>query len=765
LNSDGTFTYRPIADFNGVDTFTYRVNDGVLTSNNIGTVTINVVTVNDAPVGGVDTQTTDEDVPLNLSESVLLANDTPGPANESSQTIRITGVSPISDRGGSVSLVSGRVIYTPPSNYSGADRFTYTITDNGTSGSLAAPLSSVVVVNVTVLDKNDAPITVPKSGTTDEDTALDFTTADLMAGDTAGPLPSEAGQTLTFRGVIATSTNGGTVTLNGTQVRYTPRQDFNGIDTFFYEISDNGTSGGLPDPTIGRGTVTVTVRPAVDTPRVTSPLGTVTMLEDAPARVIDLNTVFFDPDVLSNGDVLTFSVEAGHNTALVTPTISGGLLNLQLLADKNGSTVITIKATDSTNRSVTTSFNLIVTPANDAPRLVKALPNPATNEDVNPANVVLSPEFFFDPDIANGDVLTYSITSNSNPLLVTPTITGGTLAFSLGANRSGSSIIVVQVSDISGQTVTGTLTLTAAPVNDPPVSVADSYRVPRGTTLRTTDPRGVNADPNDNGVLANDSDPEGNTITAIPVTLPAHGSLTLNSDGTFTYVHDGLSQLTDTFTYRASDGSAQGAITTVTITIDKAPPPLHQNPLVVSNEDGNTAHRDVNADGFISPIDALLVINFLNTQGSRTVVGLPAPPPYRDVNGDNFISPIDALLVINYLNSRGRTGSGEGEMQGEGESAVAQWMAPIVAGPIIVGRGIENSSIGVRTLKLSEGEIYGPTKPTDTGDDFFAEVGSDSWSMADISWADLQKDVESQEMPVDLVFASLMPDLDENGAT
>jgi hypothetical protein len=473
--------------------------------------------------------------------------------------------------------------------------------------------------------------------------------------------------------------------------------------------------------------------------------------------------VFFDPDVSSNGDVLSFTVVAGHNTALVTPTISAGLLNLQLLADKNGSTVITIKATDSTNRSVTTSFNLVVTPVNDAPRLVKALPNPSTNEDVNPANVVLSPEFFFDPDIANGDVLTYSITSNSNPLLVTPTISGGTLAFSLGANRSGSSIIVMQVTDISGQTVSGTMTLTVAPVNDAPVSVADSYTVPRGTTLTTTDPGGVNADPNDNGVLANDSDPEGNAMTAILVTPPTHGTVTLNPNGTFTYVHDGLSRLTDTFTYRASDGSAVnplGAVTTVTLTIGQAPPPPHQNPLIVGNEDGNTGHRDVNADGFITPIDALLVINFLNSQGSRSVVGLPAPPPYRDVSGDNFISPIDALLVINYLNLRGRTGGGEGEMQGEGESTAAQWMTPIV-----VGRGIENSSIGVRIRELSEGEFYGPMKSTESGDDFFAEVASDSWSMADTSWADERKDTEGREGPVDLAFASLMPDLDENGAT
>ena len=96
LNSDGTFTYRPVADFNGIDTFTYRVNDGVLTSNNIGTVTINVAAVNDPPVVVNDQAITAEDTPLIGSVAFILANDSPGPANEAGQTLTVTAVSPTS---------------------------------------------------------------------------------------------------------------------------------------------------------------------------------------------------------------------------------------------------------------------------------------------------------------------------------------------------------------------------------------------------------------------------------------------------------------------------------------------------------------------------------------------------------------------------------------------------------------------------------------------------------------------------------------------
>ena len=69
---------------------------------------------------------------------------------------------------------------------------------------------------------------------------------------------------------------------------------------------------------------------------------------------------------------------------------------------------------------------------------------------------------------------------------------------------------------------------------------------------------------------------------------------------------------------------------------------------------------DVNDDGDVSPLDALLVINYLNTVGGGNV---PAgnPPPFIDVSGDNQVSPLDALLVINRLNQRG---SGEGEASG-----------------------------------------------------------------------------------------------------
>lgn len=73
-------------------------------------------------------------------------------------------------------------------------------------------------------------------------------------------------------------------------------------------------------------------------------------------------------------------------------------------------------------------------------------------------------------------------------------------------------------------------------------------------------------------------------------------------------------------------------------------PPLHNA----------TNMFDVNGDGFVSPIDALLVINHLNGAADDPLNG----PPYLDPSADQVVSPLDALMVINWLNS---SGAGEGE--------------------------------------------------------------------------------------------------------
>ena len=73
---------------------------------------------------------------------------------------------------------------------------------------------------------------------------------------------------------------------------------------------------------------------------------------------------------------------------------------------------------------------------------------------------------------------------------------------------------------------------------------------------------------------------------------------------------------------------------------------------------------DVNGDGQVTPLDALLVINDLNFKGSRSVLAEAISAPYVDTSGDNQVSPLDALLVINQLNRSRVTGEGEATTNG-----------------------------------------------------------------------------------------------------
>ncbi|HXV00385.1 MAG TPA: Ig-like domain-containing protein, partial [Caulobacteraceae bacterium] len=111
----------------------------------------------------------------------------------------------------------------------------------------------------------------------------------------------------------------------------------------------------------------------------------------------------------------------------------------------------------------------------------------------------------------------------------------------------------------SSPPVTVTLNVAASP----PTGAADAYKDAAGHALTVTAA---------NGVLANDADPNGLALTAAVVTGPAHGTLTLNANGSFTYTPTLGFAGKDAFTYIASDSLASSAPTTVTLTVTASPP-------------------------------------------------------------------------------------------------------------------------------------------------------------------------------------------------
>ena len=101
------------------------------------------------------------------------------------------------------------------------------------------------------------------------------------------------------------------------------------------------------------------------------------------------------------------------------------------------------------------------------------------------------------------------------------------------------------------------LTINVSPVNDAPVAAADSYTTDEDTTLVVAAP----------GVLANDTDPDDDPLTAVLDENPQHGTLTLNDDGSFEYTPEAGYVGTDSFTYHANDGELDSNTVTVTLTM------------------------------------------------------------------------------------------------------------------------------------------------------------------------------------------------------
>jgi hypothetical protein len=148
--------------------------------------------------------------------------------------------------------------------------------------------------------------------------------------------------------------------------------------------------------------------------------------------------------------------------------------------------------------------------------------------------------------------------------LVTTTAKGTLTLNSNGAftyvphlNANGADSFTYKVFDGVNRSAPVTVNLSIAAVNDPPTAQPDSYNAVQGITLSVSAP----------GVLANDSDLDGDTVTAVLLAGPTHGALALNTDGSFSYTSDAGFTGTDQFTYRARDGSLASADTVVNISV------------------------------------------------------------------------------------------------------------------------------------------------------------------------------------------------------
>ena len=138
----------------------------------------------------------------------------------------------------------------------------------------------------------------------------------------------------------------------------------------------------------------------------------------------------------------------------------------------------------------------------------------------------------------------------------------------------GTDSFTYTIDDGHSATDTATVNVTVTHVNHPPIANGDAYSMNQDTTLNVSAP----------GVLANDTDVDGDPLTAHVVTNVSHGSLTLNSTGALAYAPAPHFAGTDSFSYKANDGTVDSsAAATVTIHIADTEPPTISTSLAINS--------------------------------------------------------------------------------------------------------------------------------------------------------------------------------------
>jgi VCBS repeat-containing protein len=215
LDPDGSFTYTPDENFHGSDSFSYRALRGDLESDPV-TVTIDVSSVNDAPVADAEAYLIGEDFPLVVAAPGVLGND------DDPDGDAVSAVSADGPDHGSLALESdGSFTYVPAPNYNGPDSFSYQASD----GDLE---SGLVTVTIDVFAISDAISALDDTYAVDEDATLSVDAPGVLAND-------EDPDGGSLSAALVSSPEHGELTLEADgSFTYTPEPDYNGSDTFVY---------------------------------------------------------------------------------------------------------------------------------------------------------------------------------------------------------------------------------------------------------------------------------------------------------------------------------------------------------------------------------------------------------------------------------------------------------------------------------------------------------------------------------------------------
>ena len=297
-------------------------------------MSIDVTAINDAPIITTATETlsTPEEIPLELTLLDLGVTDVD---NNYPQDFTLTVLD--GDNYG----VDGTTI-TPDQDYNGVLTVPVYVDDGGSENSQ----SNTYNLSVDVTAINDAPVLIEGSSlTTPEDTPLEITLSDLTVNDSDNNYPED---------FTLTVLNGDNYSIDGTTI--TPNQDYNGSLSVPVYV-DDGESENSHSNTYD---LSVTVDPVNDPPTITMELQDIVVEENWNETIsIDLGDYFTDPDIVTNGDYLTFSLD-NSNPSLFEPSVNGNMLNVTIYPENTGIGELTVTAEDGTGETVSDILTVTV---------------------------------------------------------------------------------------------------------------------------------------------------------------------------------------------------------------------------------------------------------------------------------------------------------------------------------------------------------------------------------------------------------------------
>lgn len=498
-NADGTVTFIHDGSLTSKGSFDYSVKDSNGAISNVAFVTI---TVNSNPVA------IDDAGEVNEGESVTIdvaSNDTDAETKVAPATVVVTNVvnGTVANNG------DGTITYTHDGSETTTGGFEYTIKD--TQGAT----SNVGVVDITVHPVNDVPVAVNDSETLKEGEPV---VVNIAAND----IDAEGALDLTSI-VITNAVNGAVVDNGDGTVTYTHDGSETTTGGFEYTIKDDqGAESNV-------AVVVLTVTPENDPPVAVDDNGS--MIQGTS---VTINVIANDTDSETNvvATTITISnvvhgsvVDNGDGTITYThdgsETTTGGFE--YTIEDTEGATsnVATVTFDVQEPNVLPNAVDDVTSTDESEPVIIRVLDNDTGLED---GGITVSPS-------SSIQGATVTVNADNTLTLVPDEDFTGTIQFTY------------TICDKDGDCSTASVEVVVALTNTAPVANSDTNQTAKSKLLEGE------------SLLDNDTDADGDdlTIDVSPVQAPAHGTVTINSDGTYSYTPEAGFEGVDNFTYQICD--------------------------------------------------------------------------------------------------------------------------------------------------------------------------------------------------------------------